>query len=297
MLERYHLQILRTVAKRGTITAAAQELNLTQSALSHAVKKLEQRFNVQIWQKDGRNVRLSPAGTEILQLSKRLLPQFEYTETRLAQIAKGERGNLRIGMECHPCYHWLLKVVKPFMHTFNDVDIDVKQQFQFGALGALLEYDIDMVITPDPLHHESIKYIKVFDYEHVLVVSTEHALTNKQHILPNDLSHETLITYPVERERLDIFSRFLTPAGGNVKQHKQIEATEIMLQMVAAKRGVAALPLWLVEDFQAQLDICAIPFGPHRMQKSIFLGVRKKEIMPDYVSGFIEFAAHAQTHS
>lgn len=66
----------------------------------------------------------------------------------MQQFAQGERGSLRIGMECHPCYQWLLKIVSPYLAAWPDVDVDVKQKFQFGGIGALFGYEIDMLVTP-----------------------------------------------------------------------------------------------------------------------------------------------------
>jgi LysR family transcriptional regulator for metE and metH len=290
MLERQHLQILKAIALKGTVTEAATDLFLTQSALSHAIKKLEKQFDVKVWHKEGRRVRLTQAGELLLGFANRVVPQFEHIELRLQQIAKGERGILRIGMECHPCYQWLLKVVQPFMLNFPDIDIDVKQQFQFGALGALLEYDIDMIITPDPLQHKAISYQAVFDYEHVLAVCDTSVLATKNYIVPSDIANEVLISYPVEQNRLDIFNRFLTPAGASVKRHKIIETTEIIMQMVAANRGVAALPRWLIEVFQKDLNIVGVSLGKSTMMKSIYLGTRNTEKMPAYITSFKQLA-------
>lgn len=291
MLDRNHLAILRAVSKYGTVTAAAQQLCLTQSALSHAIKKIEQQFELNIWQKDGRRIHLTQAGSMLLALANRLLPQFENAERVLEQIAQGKKGILRIGMECHPCYQWLLKTVKPFLSACPDVDVDVKQAFQFGGLKALLGYEIDLLITPDPLHHDSISYQAVFDYEHVLVVSGKSDFAHQKIIYPGQLSQQTLITYPVEPSRLDIFSLFLTPAGARVKEHKIIETTEIMLQMVAANRGIAALPKWLVEEYQCQMDLVPLKLSDQGIQKSIHLGFRANEPTPAYFQKFIELAS------
>ncbi|MFQ3196697.1 MAG: LysR family transcriptional regulator for metE and metH, partial [Paraglaciecola sp.] len=144
MLERAHLTIIQTVNRQGTLTQAAAALCLTQSALSHSIKKLESQLGTPIWQKDGRWLRLTQAGESLLNLANRVLPQFEHSEQLVQQIAQGHRGTLRIGMECHPCYQWLLKIVSPFLQRYPDVDVDVRQAFQFGGLGALLGYDIDM---------------------------------------------------------------------------------------------------------------------------------------------------------
>lgn len=287
MLERIHLEILNAIKDHGTLTKAADSLYLSQSALSHSIKKLEGQIGTAIWKKEGRNLRLTAAGEHIQTLANRVLPQFSHTELLLNQIAKGEMGSLRIGMECHPCYQWLLRVIQPYLLQWPDIDMDVKQEFQFGALGALLNYEIDVIITPDPLFKPKIDYIPVFDYEHRLVVSATHELAKQDFVLPEQLSDEVLFTYPVEPQRLDIFSQFLMPAKCSVKKHKLIETTEIMLQMVAAGRGVCALPGWLVDEYAKTMPIKSLRFGEKGIAKQIFVGLRKDEQNIDYFKDFI----------
>ena len=294
MIERFHLQLLTAVDECGTLTLAAEKLHLSQSALSHSIKKLEQQLGTAVWEKDGRKLRLTQAGRQILTLAKRLLPQFEHTELLLTQIAKGQRGSLRIGMECHPCYQWLLKVVSPFLESWPGVEVDVKQEFQFGGMGALFDYDIDVLVTPDPLFKSGVTFIPVFDFEQRLVVSHSHPLATLQQIEPADLQNQTLITYPVEPQRLDIFSQFLAPAGCTVKRHRHIEATEIMLQMVSAGRGVAALPGWLVDTYARSLKLVSLRLGTKGIMKHIYLGMRNNDVNIDYIADFVRLAKQTE---
>lgn len=290
MIERMHLAIIREVDRQGSLTAAAGVLCLTQSALSHTMKKLEQALGTNIWLREGRSLRLTQAGEYLLGLADRLLPQLDHAEERLRQYAQGERGTLRIGMECHPCYQWLLKVVSPYLARWPDVDVDVKQKFQFGGIGALFGYDIDLLVTPDPLYKPGLCFEPVFDYEQVLVVSRHHALASTTHVEPGQLGSEVLITYPVETDRLDIYNQFLQPAGISPKRHKVIETTDIMLQMVASGRGVAALPRWLVEEYADKMDVVPVRLGPTGITKQIFLGMREMDTGIDYLLAFIKLA-------
>lgn len=293
MLERSHLLVVREVERQGSLTAAADVLNLTQSALSHTVKKMEQQLGTQVWAREGRSMRLTQAGQYLLGLANRLLPQFEHAEDRMKQYANGERGTLRIGMECHPCYQWLLKVVSPYLARWPDVDVDVKQRFQFGGIGALFGYDIDVLVTPDPLKKPGLRFQPVFDYEQVLVVADSHVLAGESYVVPEHLSTEVLITYPVETDRLDIYTRFLTPANVVPKRHKVIETTDIMLQMVASGRGVAALPRWLAEDYADRMPLVPLRLGKKGVAKQIFLGTREADDAIDYLAAFVALAREA----
>ncbi|MBC2769512.1 LysR family transcriptional regulator [Pusillimonas minor] len=295
MLDRIHLSIIQEVEKQGSLTAAAGVLHVTQSALSHSMKKLEQQLGTDIWLREGRSLRLTQAGQYLLSVANRVLPQLSLAEERLQQFAQGERGTLRIGMECHPCYQWLLKIVSPYLTAWPDVEVDVKQKFQFGGIGALFAYEIDLLVTPDPLNKPGLIFESVFDYEQVLVVAADHRLAKKEYITPKELTNEILVTYPVPVERLDIYSMFLTPAGITPKSHKPIETTDIILQMVASGRGVAALPRWLVLEYTNKMNIVPVKLGKHGIAKNIFLGIREADKDIDYVRSFIDKAKALET--
>lgn len=289
-LERIHLEIIRGVDRHGSMTAAADALHLTQSALSHSIRKLEEQLGVKLWNRVGRRLEPTQAGAHLLAIANRLLPQFVHAEERLRQFARGERGTLRIAIECHPCYQWLQKITAPYLREWPSVDLDVKQAFQFGGVGALFGHEIDLLVTPDPYRKKGLSFEPVFDYEQVLVVGAEHPLRDADYVIPRQLGDEVLFTYPVSQERLDIYTHFLTPSGRTVRKQKVVETTDMMLQLVACGRGVAALPRWLVEDYAAKYPIHAVRLGKKGVAKEIFLGVRTEDGEVDYLKSFLELA-------
>ena len=291
MIERNHLKVIQAVEEQGSLTAAAKELCVTQSALSHTMRKLEDNLGTNIWLREGRSLRLTQAGRYLLNIANRVLPLLGQAEEKLQQIARGERGTLRVGMECHPCYQWLLKVVSPFLDAWPDVDVDVKQKFQFGGVGALLDYEIDLLVTPDPFYKSGLSFIPVFDYEQVLVLAKHHPLAAREYLLAEHLSDQVLLTYPVATSRLDIYTQFLNPAAVVPKQHKTSETTEIMLQMVACNRGVAPLPRWLAEEYCAKLPLAVVRLGENGIAKQIHLGTRESDSDIEYLKAFIQLAS------
>lgn len=290
MLDLQYLSIVMEVNRLGSVTAAAERLNVTQSALSHMVRKFEERHGVKLWTKNGRGLRFTHAGEYLLGLAGRVIPQMEHAERTLNNFAEGRRGGLRVGMECHPCQKWLTRLTPQYLAAWPDVDFDVRTAFQFDGIGALLGYEIDLLITPDPIDVPDITFFPVIDYELVLVVPDSHPLAARAFALPQDLLSEELITVPVSKERLDIFTRFLVPAHCKPKYHRTAEQTELMLQLVAAGRGVAVLPDWLVAEEGPGLPVRTVRLGREGISKSINVGVRKGEEDVAYIKGFLELA-------
>lgn len=290
MLDRQHLAIIREVDRAGSVTAAAERLNLSQSAISHAIAKLEARHQVQLWRKKGRSLELTQAGDYLLRLAERMVPEFDHAERVLGDISRGRKGAMRIGMECHPCEQWLMRVTEPFLAEWPNVDIELRSAFRFDGVAALQAREIDVLVTPDPVNLPDLQFQPVFDYEIRLVVGQNHPLVARQHIEPADLLEEDLLTVPVTVERLDIYTRFLIPAACRPKSRIAVENIELMLQFVVAGRGVAVLPDWLVREVASDMPVTTLRVGTTGLHKSINVGLRQSDLGTDYLKGFLEIA-------
>lgn len=290
MLDRQHLAIIREVNRTGGVTAAAERMNLSQSAISHAISKLEKRYQVSIWRKTGRSLQLTQAGRYLLELADRLVPELDYAERVLADISRGRRGAMRIGMECHPCEKWLMRITGPYLAKWPDVELEIRTAFRFDGIAALQAHEIDVLVTPDPVKLPDLQFHPVFDYELRLAVRSDHSLAGHPFIEPADLIDEDLLTVPVDIERLDIYTRFLIPAACRPRRRVTLESTDLMLQLVAARRGVSVLPDWLLEESAVGLPIRNLRIGASGLRKSINVGMRRSDAETDYFSGFLEVA-------
>lgn len=290
MIERQHLNIIRALSTQGSLASAAETLNLTQSALSHSIKKVEERLGVHLWHKQGRKLRLTQAGEHLLTCANNLLPQFEQLDATLKAFGEGRKGQLRLGMECHPCYEWLMTVVAPFLQEWPDVDLDVIQQFRFDGLTALREHKIDILITSDPMEAPELAHKPVLNYELLLVAAKDARIGQDTLVSAEALQHETLITFPVERARLDVFTHFLIPAAIEPRRQHSVETIEVMLQLVSSNRGVCTLPDWLIKKYQQQHPIQGLRLGNAGVHKTLYLVYRSDDDSLDYLQAFLNLA-------
>ncbi|VAW54590.1 Transcriptional activator MetR [hydrothermal vent metagenome] len=288
MIEHSHLKIIQALNINGTLTEAANSLCLSQSALSHQIRYLEKKLNLALWQRDGRCLRLTQAGRLLLQTAEQILPVLAQTEKTLKAYSEGRQGILRIGVECYPCYEWLTGVVGTFLQAMPDVEIDIVNKFQFTGLEGLLNHHIDVLITPDPVRKKEIKYEPLAEYETVLVVSASHPLASVKILKPEHLINETLLTFPVPQDRLDILTQFLKPAQVKPEKLKEIESIDLMLQLASLQRGVCVLPEWLAESYCKSLPLKIIRIGKTGIHKELLIALRKDDQQVPYIEQFIQ---------
>lgn len=287
MIETIHLRILAALQRQGTLTEAANALCLTQSALSHQIRALERRLGIRLWEKQGRKLRLTRAGERLQATADAVLPLLEEVENSLRAYAEGRQGILRIGVECFPCYEWLTGVIAEYLILAPEVEVDIFHQFQFTGISGLQNRQIDLLITPDWSDYPGLSYTPLFEYELVLLVAASHPLADSPWVQAGQLAPETLISFPVNPERLDILSRFLWPAGVRPAGHKQIESLEIMLQLTAFSRGVCALPRWLAERVTRQQPLKMLSLGEAGIHRSLYAVTRQADAGLAYVRQFM----------
>jgi LysR family transcriptional regulator for metE and metH len=283
-LELRHLRTIRAVHEQGGLARAADLLNITQSALSHQIKALEGQAGVDLFVRRAKPMRLSAAGMRLLRLAEQVLPLVAATEAEFKGVEMGRVGRLHIAMECHACFDWLLPVLDIFRRAWPDVDVDIRQRLAFGALPALTRQEVDLVISSDPEQLPGVIYQPLFDYAPTLVVPADHPLVEKGFADPEDLRSETLITYPMDRARLDVFSQFLTPAGIEPARHRSVELTAVALMLVASHRGVAVMPDWVLRRESANPELALLPLGRGGMLRRLYAAIRQEDLSQPYMA-------------
>ncbi len=287
MIDRAHLRIIRALDDKGTLTEAANALCLTQPALSHQIRYLEKKLGVALWQRQGRKLRLTPAGDLLLQTARQVLPVLEQTEQTLKAYGEGRQGLLRIGVECYPCQTWLTRAIGRFLRARPEIDIDLVSQFQFSGLEGLLNHHIDILITPDRQQARNVIYQEVARYELRLVVSRRHLLAEREYANPDDLAGETLLTFPVPRNRLDILTGFLDPTHVEPAKIRAMESVDLMREMVSLNRGVCALPDWLARAETERRHLKTLRLGAQGLRKTLFAAFREDDRGLPYRDAFI----------
>lgn len=248
MLEIRHLRSLAAIAETGKLAHAAERVFLTQSALSHQVRALEQHYDITLFQRTAHGLRFTPAGQRLLDLATEVLDALQKAERDLIRLKSDQSGELRIVLECHTCFDWLTPVMDGFRRAWPEVEIDLVAGFHSDPWRLLHEGKADFVIGGLPEKMHGLQHAPLFKFEIMAVLPPDHALQSKPYLQATDFVNETLITYPVPEERIDVIRHVLKPA--NIPfERRTAELTIAIMQLVASRRGLAALPSWGIQSY------------------------------------------------
>ncbi|QZA81997.1 LysR family transcriptional regulator [Deefgea piscis] len=287
LLELRHLKTILAIQDSGSLTRAAERLHLTQSALSHQVRLLEDHYGLPLFARKSTPLKLTAAGEKLALLAQTVLPTIASTERDIARLREGQAGQLRIAVECHTCFDWLMPAMDQFRQHWPEVELDIVSGFHADPVQLLFEDRADLAIVSEVEPHAGLSHLPLFSYDMVALLASDHALANKPYLDAEDFANETLITYPVPDEMLDLLRKVLKPAGINPKR-RPTELTVAMLQLVASRRGIAALPRWSVQHYLERGYVVAKPITQQGLTSELYAAMPIERSHSVYLADFVE---------
>jgi len=288
LLELRHLKTLHALREAGNLSRAAQLLNLTQSALSYQLKALEEQYGTALFERKSSPVLFTAAGQRLLELADVALPAVAAAERDVSRLVAGAAGTLRIAVECHTCFDWLMPAMDALRERWPEVELDIASGFHADPVGLLHQDRADLAIVSDVDDTETDVIVHpLFAFEIVALLPNGHPLLQPPHLEAADFAAHTLITYPVPDDMLDLVRRVLAPAGVTPPR-RTTELTVAMLQLVASGRGLAALPLWAVWNYLQRGYVARQRIGPDGLTGRLYAVIPARHAARVYVSDFVQ---------
>lgn len=286
MIELRHFKTLIALAETGNLSKAGKRMHLSQPAVSHQIRAVEEHYEIELFERKSDPLRFSAAGQLLVGLAYDVMKKVQDGERDLARIAQGQAGQLRIAVECHSCFDWLMPSMDVFREHWPQVDLDLVSGFHPDPVGLLGEGRADLVIMSRSEKREDVQFHPLFAYEVLALLSRHHPLTRKAYLTAKDFKDETLVTYPIPDERLDLLRDVLIPA--KVKPARRAtELTVAILQLVASGRGVAALPGWTVQPYLDKKYVVWKPVGKTGLHSRLYAATTRHAASLAYMQEFI----------
>jgi LysR family transcriptional regulator for metE and metH len=290
-LELRHLELVRAAVEEGGLTRAGQRLGLSQSALSHQLRAVEEQFGVTLFHRIGRRLVLAPAGERLLQTARLVIPEMERTEMELQQNSNQVYGTIRLAAECYSCYQWLPAIIRRFVRNNPGLDLRIVPGATEKPIEALLGNDLDIAIVSQPARDQRLKLVELFEDELVAVTAVGHALAGKPYLRPKDFGGETLYAYP-SLSTSPVYQRMLRTAGIPSKEVSEIPLTEALLQLVKNGFGIAVLARWIIQPYLVNGLYLSFPITARGLRRSWCAVIRSSKSSPAHLAALLQALRH-----
>jgi len=281
-----HLKLIVAVSEEKSVTKAGEVLHLTQSALSHQLREIEERLGTLLFLRMNKKMILTHAGETLLRTARQVLDEMKRAEDHISQIAANRQGTLRISTECYTCYHWLPDVMEEFRRKCPEIEVRIEAGATHRPIQALLQGKLDLAIVSEVRCDKQLHYQPLFEDEFVAIMAPDHPLVSRPYLRAGDFAGQHLILY-VGLDESTLFAKVLRRAGIMPVRVTELPLTEAIIEMVKAGLGVSALARWAVEQQIAAGKIVARPVTRRGIRRQWQAATIRQASTPDYVGEFI----------
>lgn len=273
MITLKHLRVVEAIARHGTVTEAAASLYVTQPAVSHSLRSLEEHLGTELFVRERTRMNPTAEGERLIQAARRVLAEVAAAEDDVARLASGMSGVIRIATECYTSYHWLPDVLRRFHEELGHEDVDVIPLASDDPVCALESEAIDVAILHTPTNRAGIELQEIFRDELVLVMPPDHPLAARELVTPEDLRDQRVLHHASPEESL-VVRKFLAPAGVEPQRSLELRLTEALISGVKAGMGLATLATWAVAPEVEKGELVTVRLGPEGIRRSWYAAIR-----------------------
>jgi LysR family transcriptional regulator for metE and metH len=257
-LDSRHLRLVAEVARTGNVTRAADRLHVTQSAVSHQLRDIEDRLGTPLFVRAGRRMFPTAAGAHLVQTAGRVLEEIGRAEAAVKQFARHETGEFRICTECHTGYHWLPPVLETVRRRFPGYTVRIAAEHTMHPVAGLLDGKLDMAIINRQTSDRRLRIRPLFEDEHAAIVYPDHPFARRAFVTPAQLAAEPLFLYSRSLDDSFVVRTVMRPAGVEPASATFLQLTEAILEMVKARLGITVLPTWSIAPALASGAVTAV---------------------------------------
>jgi LysR family transcriptional regulator, regulator for metE and metH len=290
-IEIRHLRMVAAIAASGSVTQAAGELHLTQSAVSHQLRGIEARLGTPLFLRVGKRMVVTAAGERLLAAARRVLDELTSTEEQVRRLGANQAGVLRVCAQCNTGYHWLPPLIDVFRRRHPDVDVSLAVECTMRPMEALLDGKLDIAIVTEPVRQARVRVRPLFEDEHAAIVPPDHPFATQAFVSPQDLAAERLLIYSSSPDDSFTIQKILRPAGVVPRKVSFVMLTEAILEMVKARLGVSVMQTWAIEPALRAGDVRAVPITAHGIRRQWSAVTLRDAGRVAHVEAFIDLLA------
>ncbi len=280
--------VVKTINEEGHLTQAAEKLFVTQSALSHQLKKIEKTLQAEVFSRLGKKLIITPTGKRLIQSSNTIEIELRKLYKDLEIINEGQKGTVSISTECYTCYHWLPPIIKAFQLQHPNIQIKIISEATRQPINYLEKAQLDLAIVSDTNDNKELSFRKLFDDEMLAVLAQDHPLANKKILHPKDFEQQTMVLYDVPDDHLFFLREFIKPNEIKLKQLMKFELTEAIVEIIAAGLGIGIMANWAAAGYLESKKLVLIPISKKPIKRTWYT-VSLKNFKRPVVDHFVSF--------
>ena len=276
-LDSRQLRAFVALARTGSFTRTGRELHLSQSAVSHSLKALEEDLKCRLFERTGRTVRLTSAGEELLVHAEKIVAEMAVARERLGQLNRWGHGRIQVGVTTTACQYILPGVLREFKESFPHCTVQIEPGDTPALIELLREGRVDFAIGLEPRDKTSVEFRPLFVDELVCAVSPLHPWVEKRTLDRATLSEQRFILYSKNSYVIGIIEEYFRTEKMALPVSMELGSVEAIKELVKLGLGVSILAPWAIRKELDEGSLVSIPLGKRRLQRQWGILLRKSQ--------------------
>ena len=286
-MEIKYFRLIKTIAEEGSIANSADKLFLTQSALSHQLRELEERLGFKVFHRKRNKWQLTEEGKALYKLGNSVLDSIEKGFQDIEQLRIGSVGVIKVSTECYSFYQGLSSFIQKMGLLYPEIEVDLILEATHQPISKILSNEIDIAIVTQKPMNEGLMSIEVYEDEIFAILHKENPLHQVEFLKANDFSEIHLIIHSFPLETVSVYDEFLKPNGITPAKISAIPLTEVALEMVDANMGIMCMPKWALKSFKLSEGLTFKRISQNGLKRTHYLVFRKSDKHKKYIHDFI----------
>ena len=267
-LDTRQLRAFATLARTGSFTLAAKELYLSQSAVSHSMKALEQDVGCRLLDRMGKKVLLTQAGEQLLHHAQKILSEMGEARASLQQLGKWGRTRLRVGASPTACQYILPAVLREFKESFPRCLISVEPGDTPEAIALLRENRIDLALALEPKNEEKMDFHPLFTDEMVFLTSPSHPWATAGHVTREEIPRQHYVLYNKNSYTFRLVEEYFRAEDMVLNTVIEFGSMEAIKELVKLGLGVSILAPWITQKELQEKSLVSLSLGRRKLKRT-----------------------------
>ncbi|MEL6538114.1 MAG: LysR substrate-binding domain-containing protein [Bacteroidota bacterium] len=285
-MELKYFRLIKSIAEEGNMANSADHLFLTQSALSHQLREMEDRLGFKVFHRGRNKWQLTKEGEELYKIANQLFSTIDEGFSNIKRIKDGAKGSLKVSAECQSFFHGLPAFVQKMGILYPEINIDLSMGATHQTISQLLSNELDMALVTTEPASELLYSKEVFRDEIKVVMHREHPLAEEPFLDASHFADLHLLINSFPLENVSVYEHFLKPNRIVPVKVSAIPFTEVTLQLIAANMGVTCVPEWTLRPFKLSEELVFQRIGKNGLKRTHYLVMREADRTQAYFANF-----------
>ena len=288
MLNFNQLRVFYKAAKNLNFTAAANELFITQPAVTFQVKSFEEYCELKLFKKRGRRVYLTDEGKSLFEYAARIFQYEKEIENAIDEMRELKRGVLRLGTTKTYARYFMPLMFTSFHKNFPNIKIQLNEGSSADMIYSLVDFKIDVAIIAKAIDHAGVNFFPFSREEMALIAAPDYPLAGKKEVSFKELAKEPFIMKEIGSGTRKLVEELFARAKCKPNILMETSNTEFIKQLVNRGEGVSFLVKEAVAAELKNKDLIEVPLTGHKILLEVNIAYLKGQVLSPPARAFVD---------